>query len=178
MKIKIRKGVFETNSSSVHSITIYDKDEELNIPKAINLKSGIFGWEVKRDYTVEERISYFLEMCIDYDKVNKYYNKSYNEDEGLVNRFIKFLQSLEIEFDAEEFYEKFNKEINEDFYYYGIDHNNDWGDLAFKFLENETDLKKFLFGTKSLLITGNDNCYLGDEWYIPYDNCSVYFKSN
>lgn len=27
MKVQIRKSVFETNSSSVHTLTIYDKDE-------------------------------------------------------------------------------------------------------------------------------------------------------
>lgn len=27
MKVQIRKSVFETNSSSVHTLTIFDKDE-------------------------------------------------------------------------------------------------------------------------------------------------------
>jgi hypothetical protein len=41
---QIRKGVFETNSSSTHSICIA-KDDGLTIPKSLHFDFGEFGWE-------------------------------------------------------------------------------------------------------------------------------------
>ena len=54
---KIRKNVFETNSSSTHSICIA-KDMELIIPTSIHFEFGEFGWEVDTLSSVYEKASY------------------------------------------------------------------------------------------------------------------------
>lgn len=59
MKKQTRKGVFETNSSSVHTITIskngYDKSI---IPEVLVFIFGEFGWEVNKLSSVYEKASY------------------------------------------------------------------------------------------------------------------------
>lgn len=62
---KIRKGVFETNSSSSHSICIDDKTFILDtlIPDAdgvITIKAGQFGWEWKKYNDAKAKASYCL----------------------------------------------------------------------------------------------------------------------
>ena len=54
---QIRKGVFETNSSSTHSICIA-KDAELTIPQSLHFSFGEFGWECDTLYSVSEKASY------------------------------------------------------------------------------------------------------------------------
>lgn len=44
MKKQIRRGCFETNSSSTHAICIAT-DDVLNIPKDIHFGFDDFGWE-------------------------------------------------------------------------------------------------------------------------------------
>ena len=50
MKTKIRKGLFETNSSSTHSIVIGNNGEDVqsNLPEEVYFHGGQFGWEHKR----------------------------------------------------------------------------------------------------------------------------------
>lgn len=57
MKKQIRQGVFETNSSSTHSICIA-KDTELIIPKELHLEFGEFGWECNTLNSLQEKASY------------------------------------------------------------------------------------------------------------------------
>ena len=47
MQTQIRRGVFETNSSSVHSISIIKDDFKGSLPKKFTIDcNGEFGWEV------------------------------------------------------------------------------------------------------------------------------------
>lgn len=67
MTIKIRRNVFETNSSSTHSLTMSAKDVVLPpFDKAV-LREGVFrvlratyGWEFYRYYTAANKMSYLL----------------------------------------------------------------------------------------------------------------------
>jgi hypothetical protein len=59
---QIRQGVFETNSSSTHSVTIYGSDH-IVYPKYIPvIEFGEFGWEqnLYPDYT--DKLSYVITM--------------------------------------------------------------------------------------------------------------------
>lgn len=63
MKKQVRQGVFETNSSSVHTITISDTDgyqKELNeySGKVVGFSSGEFGWEHEEYISLDEKASY------------------------------------------------------------------------------------------------------------------------
>jgi hypothetical protein len=55
--LKIRQGVFETNSSSTHSICIAKK-AELNIPKHVYFDFGEFGWECDTLRSLSKKASY------------------------------------------------------------------------------------------------------------------------
>ena len=57
MKI-IRKNVFETNSSSTHSISI-SKLNDYILPKEINFTFGEFGWEFSKYTSSFDKASYF-----------------------------------------------------------------------------------------------------------------------
>ena len=75
--IKIRRGVFETNSSSVHAIAIVKSKQELNSyyydeycdhkdedysyrGNSLVIKPGRFEWENKRLITPEDKASYLM----------------------------------------------------------------------------------------------------------------------
>ena len=47
MKIQIRKNIFETNSSSIHSLVIGNNNENIyeNLPSEIHFNGGEYGWE-------------------------------------------------------------------------------------------------------------------------------------
>jgi len=60
----IRKGVFETNSSSSHSITIADTGKLTNMlhqkDGIITMQCGEFGWEVEDHIDAYTKLSYLL----------------------------------------------------------------------------------------------------------------------
>lgn len=55
--INIRKGCFETNSSSTHSICI-SKLKDYKIPSALYFKLGEFGWESRVYFGARDLASY------------------------------------------------------------------------------------------------------------------------
>lgn len=59
MKIQIRSGVFETNSSSQHSLVI-SKVREEPTKKQLNGYFGEYGWGYEELTTQEEKLSYIL----------------------------------------------------------------------------------------------------------------------
>lgn len=71
MKLKIRKGVFETNSSSCHSISInsntpnYAPPESLYVnyeTNRVSVSFGEFGWEIESYYGVGAKLEYLITM--------------------------------------------------------------------------------------------------------------------
>ena len=59
---KIRKGTFETNSSSTHTIVVTKDNSKLDIPNEIkiDLADYEFGWEYDKYYSVEEKLAYLV----------------------------------------------------------------------------------------------------------------------
>ena len=55
--IKVRQGVFETNSSSTHSICIAQTTDYI-IPDKVSFSVGEFGWEVDKLSSLSEKASY------------------------------------------------------------------------------------------------------------------------
>ena len=47
MKTQIRRSVFETNSSSTHSISIVREPTNIHFPTTLEFNVGEFGWEWK-----------------------------------------------------------------------------------------------------------------------------------
>lgn len=82
MKRQIRNSVFETNSSSVHSISI-SKQPIGNIPKFVNFNIGEYGWENGTADTAD----YLYTAIIIQDN-----------PEALLNRLKEILDKYEIEY--------------------------------------------------------------------------------
>lgn len=82
----IRRGVFETNSSSSHSISITGKDDntverlkERYNGKQICIALGQYGWGYDVLKTFEERLSYIITMIVSYNELS--YTDSTNVEE-------------------------------------------------------------------------------------------------
>ena len=69
-KRQIRRGVFETNSSSVHSITITKDTIDANVmgfndDDLIEVDAGEFGWGVERHRDQYTKLSYLVVMALE-----------------------------------------------------------------------------------------------------------------
>lgn len=140
MKRQIRRGVFETNSSSTHSICI-SKDHVA--PRAsIRFSIGDYGWEDGEADIVD--YLYTAILCQDNHK-------------ELLDKLKEILDRHSIRYVFEEpvWYK------GEDYEWLdngGIDHSNETIEFINAVLEDEDKLMRCLFGN-SFVITGNDNGY-------------------
>lgn len=154
-----RQGVFETNSSSTHSLTIADGGELIKQPFSdADTRAGVvkvyadeFGWEVEEFRDVETKLSY---LYTDAMRSEKYADKEGVVDPNtyestkldILREAVKQVAGLGIEFCA-----------RKDFYPFGyIDHESEY-------LPNEVwsggleSVIKFIFNPHSVLRTDNDN---------------------
>lgn len=173
MTKQIRQGVFETNSSSTHSICIA-KDAKLTIPRSIHFEFGEFGWECDTLQSLGEKACYLYTGLIANDR----------KDDA--DNIIQILKDKGISVTAEEpIYEK-NCYTNSDGklveYVSGqnigyVDHSGEMTSFLNAVCEDESKLMRYLFSDLSFIITGNDNddqCVDIDAVY-PYDE---YYKGN
>ena len=151
---KIRTGVFETNSSSCHSLSINDTDILLDylIPNEygeVTIKPGEFGWEWEKFNDAATKASYCLT------------GTQYVKDEELA------LSNLKEVIQEHTLCNQVNLIIpNEDFEsenYGHIDHQST--DKMDDLLFNKTKLHNFIFNKKSWLFLGNDNSSAPNKFY-------------
>ena len=149
--VKIRNGVFETNSSSTHSIVI--NPGKYHVPKDANIYilTGEFGWEIKHYSGFYDKASYALTYALNCSEY-KVYLKMLNE------ALIKYIAPKSVITYNGYSYKEIIKHIDnsdtyDDFGY--IDHNS--YDEASKIFDSSKNLEKFLFSSKSYFKTDNDN---------------------
>ena len=142
---KIRRSVFETNSSSSHSITIAKEKhfipEQLYIEEDGTCKifTGEFGWEEAYYHDAATKASY----CATY--VKNYHLELEEMLLDVIQKETKASAGVIIVGEGES-----------DCYPWGyIDHQSD--DVCDKAFESEDNLRQFIFNKKSVLITDNDN---------------------
>jgi hypothetical protein len=150
MNITVRNGVFETNSSSTHSIVIPKKDVT-EFPKSIEFCQGDYGWEFEQ-----------------YSLPNYLYTAIRNSRH--VDEYIEKLKSVldkhNIEYTFNDSYEGY------------IDHEYELEDFLEAVFSDEDLLLRCLFGN-SAVYTGNDNsgyaeddadgCMIAREEYYDSD---------
>lgn len=148
MKKLIRKGVFETNSSSCHSISIAEGNELLdtlypNKDGIVEIEGAEFGWEYEKYKDAGSKASYAMIYAIDWSR-----DKSEEFQQILKDVIKKQSGAVDVVF----------KRKDNDFYPYGyIDHQSvEDEDLHYMFEEPEL-LRRFIFDKNSVLITDNDN---------------------
>ena len=160
--INIRKGLFETNSSSTHAICIGKNNHNLEIPSELTFQVGEFGWENEVYDDVTTLASYLytaLTECYDGKELTKQINRIYTllGHNGCKATFI------EPSVDEWGFAEGY------------IDHSEQLGDFLNKILSSDKALLRYLFSPDSFIVTGNDN----GDWYFDYiDDFKKYKDSN
>ncbi len=144
MKRQIRKGVFETNSSSTHAICITRKDVGTsNLPNHITFTHGEFGGEFDVHEDTWNKASYLYQaicdLCYGDDNQKK---KMLNTLETLLKEY-----GIECEFEPDK-----DEEYGDGY----IDHGSETEEFVNAVLADCDKLIKFLFGD-SFIVTGNDN---------------------
>lgn len=163
--IQIRSGVFETNSSSTHSICIStDNTDEMDFPEALHFRLDEFGWEWNRLDTVESKAAYLYAALIDTCKQDELAEKT----AWIMDTLAK--HGVECVFDIP----------NRGYYRYrvGIDHGYNLADFVKAVMHSERRLLRYLFSPNSFVLTGNDNDDEGSvhiEVNYPHE---TYYKGN
>lgn len=170
---KIRKSVFETNSSSTHSICIA-KDTELIIPSSIDFSFGEFGWECDTLQSDTDKASYLYTGLIANDR----------QDD--VAKVIGVLESRGVDVIVEEPVYKnerytdssgklveYRAGVNVGY----IDHAYDLNEFLSAICDDEERLMNYLFSPLSFIITGNDNDEMDVDISASYPH-EEYYKGN
>lgn len=153
MKKQIRRSVFETNSSSMHSLVVmkkastYSKDEILDsfyLFDDIETGEEDCVWEI-RDYDLEFRRSSFRSLGNFHDKwlyacaslVREYKDDMYNQLEQIALKYVPGLKKIQIPFITEHIPNKDDEKFNDNDYYqeYGKTEN----ELAEYLMQKEKD---------------------------------------
>ena len=157
---QIRRNVFETNSSSTHSMAIPQGDAKF--PKHINFCLGEYGWETD---SVDPASYLWTAICYNYpEDIEKYRNK---------------LSEICGKYKIDSNYQM-PKYDGYNFMEYGyIDHGYELNDFINMLFEDDNKLIKFI--SHGLVFTGNDN-YDEDREYIyrekEFVNYDWYYKGN
>lgn len=154
--IQIRSNVFETNSSSTHSICISKKEPKIG--SYVHFGLGEYGWS-NREVNPADYL-YTAIMCQD-------------GHEELLDKLKGILDSYGIMYD-------FEKPVYDEYGWLDngyIDHGYDTYGFINAVLNNEDMLMRLLFNSESTVYTGNDNqegqpngCNIADEYMWVYDN--------
>lgn len=165
--IKIRKSVFETNSSSTHSICIA-RDVNLNTPKSIYFGFGEFGWECDTLDSTKKKASYLYTGMAANGRLDEFNElKKKLEGKGVV---VKAEEPIW----KESTYNPGVKYIDNGGY---VDHSDELSAFINAVCEDEGKLFRFLFSPLSFIITGNDND--DDDVAINVDyEYDEYYKGN
>ena len=163
MKKQIRKGLFETNSSSTHSIVVGNNGENVydHLPYRVIFEGGDFGWETDVFKDTHSKASYLYTCIVE------------NEQRDYIDKIKEILDKWGVKYEFEELNEKGRfKE------YHYVDHSYEARGLVEKLCENEDLLMNYLFSDGSFVETGNDN---DDEWIdepYPLNVLMEYDKGN
>lgn len=149
MKISIRKGVFETNSSSTHAICISKGEYDIR-RSHITFVTGCFGWEWETYKTITERASYLITAL------------ECNHRDDLKLSMFKILEDNEITYDVS---------LTKEYY---IDHAYETVSFIESVCNNEDLLLKYLFGEESMVLTGNDNSWDMEINYPSEEDYYIY----
>jgi len=159
---KVRQNVFETNSSSTHSICIA-KNMELIIPSEIHFGFGEFGWEEDTLNSCTEKASYLYTGLFANDR----YDDAMNLFSVLESKGIKVTHE-------EPIYGKDSSYAKNGGY---VDHSGELGSFLNAVCGDENALMSYLFSPLSFVVTGNDNSDCDADTNVSYEH-DEYYKGN
>ena len=174
--IKIRRGMFETNSSSVHSIVIDVSGTAHVIEDAFEIHGDEYGWGFQTLETPQDRACYLwqaLWCCSPYgqdkpDDLDQWKEK--------IAAWVPNATFVDVDED-----ERNNIERDDDDFYFGwypgIDHGGELQEMLYEFWEDDELLGAYLTGDNSHVVCSNDN---EDSFGFYYPNCDYieYEKGN
>lgn len=140
----IRRSVFETNSSSTHSICVAE-DNPLVFPKDLDFDFKEYGWEVAVYDSTYLKASYL------YTAVHNYGEISY------INRIKEVLESVGVTCWFEGTNEESFPEIEDGQHTGYIDHGYNLEDFLISLYCSDQLLLNYLFSPFSFILTSNDN---------------------
>ena len=172
--LQIRKGVFETNSSSTHSLVICKENEELKLPGFVSFETNDYGWEFDTLSTTWEKASYLYSLAVCLDEGKTFIDKVWKwfcEDNIDCN--------FEIMYDI---YDNWDGTGQIKFERASVDHAWDAKDFYKYVMHTKKNLYRFLFSDKSFIKTGNDNVSSREEFEDFLKNLNYryeyFFKEN
>lgn len=146
MKTQIRKGAFETNSSSTHSICISKEPVGDVKDRHIDFDIGEFGWQFDTADTAD--YLYTAILC----------QENYVE---LLDRLKTILDESGVHYTMKEPLDKTWKDdlgyVHHYLEYGYVDHDEDLRDFIEAVLSDKDLLFRYLFDNDSVVYTGNDN---------------------
>lgn len=154
MKV-IRRNVFETNSSSTHSICIVKEDILDSKQNHIDFRTDEYGWEHDTLHSTFEKASYLYTGIL------------YNGQLELIDGIKAILDKNNITYTFE------NPDHDSGY----IDHGGELREFLAEYCLDENKLMRFLFSSKSFIITGNDNSDCDVDINVDY-NHDEYYKGN
>lgn len=163
MKRVIRNGVFESNSSSMHSVSVRGErnlNEHYHPDGVIKIKLDEYGWEGSPLYDFYDKLSYAMLMVLhtEYSGFDYYDNDFTIDQEELekLNGYKMLLEAIRKHGDCEKIIIK----KRNGYYPYGyIDHQSrEYYDCLADFLEDwNVDAERFLFDDDVVVHIDNDN---------------------
>lgn len=146
MKIQVRKGLFETNSSSVHSIVIGNNGEDIHkhLPTTLEFYGGEFGWEHEVYTDTDSKASYLYTSIVNC-------RSDINVEDTL-----KRIKQILAKWNVKAVFEELDENNNFRGFCY-VDHAYDNIGLINELTTNEDLLMNYLFSSGSSVETGNDN---------------------
>lgn len=153
--IKIRRNVFETNSSSVHSIVVCNEALEENHASFIFFRLGEFGWSMDVLDDDWSRASYFYTAACEL------------RQHDVKDEIIDLLEPLGINCVFDEENPPKYSEYNGSYFLDngGIDHVDECRVFVNALMKDGEMLARFLLDDRSFVVTGNDNCDdIDREW--------------
>ena len=164
--IQIRNGVFETNSSSTHSIVLADKNVEPGL--FVDFAMGEFGWGFDKLATTDEKASYL------YTAACCLYNRDVYQDlyEVLVKYGVECTCSVPCVKSKDGWID--NGWVN---------HVDGTEEFVERVMNHEHALIRYLFSDQSFVVTGNDNCdedqykWMEEQIDVDYPH-TTFYKGN
>ena len=170
---KIRRGMFETNSSSTHTIII--TDERCEPGCAVDFRIGKFGWEGSVYYDIDSKASYIYTLACALLGRDVY--------QDFCDMLSKYGVDCECSRPAEFVVGTYNGKqytyLNNGY----VDHDYEGRDLVDALFADKDRLIRFLFSDDSFVVTCNDNMDEDErkEWEdsadVSYPH-ETYYKGN
>ncbi len=174
--INIRRGTFETNSSSTHSICITKEDKNVKIPEKlrVNIRNYEFGWEYDKYLSTDEKFAYLVMGIV------SGWDDNFIEDSKRLDKLLKMLKNIGVNSihiegldivcygDSGTYYDPYDGYV---------DHASEMEEMVEVLLENEEMLKRYLFSNDSFILTGNDNEDGYQTISVSYDH-NTFYKGN